>query len=1157
MRVDSWNAQQEWAEPAVLEEILAVPPAPPSLEQPEPQEPQQPQELAPLPFWAAGTPVPRSLLESLPPAPLQAPLDIAPTAVRLDAGPSSSAGAAPASGASSKYAGEPAVDPAWLAQREAAFATVRSDYEAARSLAQAQPLTASGAPGPGWAVTQAATDEAGQLPQQQPGSLVYIPSADTTPIVTSYDEGSPVYGQPAGQWLAFNEAAFASSYQAQGGAPLQALARLYDTTSAALLGAHPGLWAVATADHALNAGPPPPGRAMGDANQLGMVDLYMADPQVARLIDAFGGSASSATGGIAMEQARLYGDARYEQLSRLGNAMQSVRDQYSNAMANAAAGGSSAGWVEREVTTTRYDEGGAQQTTSMQRSFDPDAFTAWYTAQDSLASQAFRDFYGQSHTTSNGTDESGQSLGSTTTFDNPGWTIAGTGGGMTHSELVRIDPNAPPRLNNVAAVGFDLEAGWATHHSNIHQKKDWFETVVQVAAIAVVGYFTAGAASAWATTVGWGATGAAVAGGVAAGAATAAVSGVMNGNLAFKDVLRGALAGGLSGGLLQEFGGVVAQNYGAAGTVALRTTVQGGIQALLGGSFKDGAMAGFASGLASVASASLDAKIAEATRTSSMSPAEIFAAKTFSKVLGSAIRAAGSPGDPAQAFASAFLNEVVGRPTTLPSTEASSPYSLAGSGAVLGNGSSTVRLGTGDDGAALTSPSMPGTFDGPSMTDTSPPRNIGDPWNAAYGPDTQTVGWTARDGSDFATQSTGATADLTTMRRAPELDAGFGFPRPADGSVQAYVQANGSVGYLVSQGGRSEFFDPARYGVAAQADGSHDAAELRRLANYPAAPDAGMPVIELDRVVVAAPRAEVATAARASLLAGAAAGEVWTLESLTALGSRALGGLPSLGEMAAAIPELGLRALGAGAALLLTPANAGQRGIVQLNEFQRFDARPGELRGNLLELDGNDQWQTVKTGVQLVQVGNQRMALTDEQIRQLQAPLINVPPNGPPTGVPALPLPGWADRPELGTPGYPAQAPAGPTPMTTPSVEQGWRDLLTDSRSGSRLRDDTTGQFVADPNNPASPFTFSDAQRRAAWRALVLDPASPLSASERAEAEARGWRGPQRVNEFGEIETMELSHEPVPLRDGGTAVVPRWPADHASVDPFRRLRNRP
>ncbi|MCP3996564.1 MAG: hypothetical protein GY722_16135, partial [bacterium] len=105
-----------------------------------------------------------------------------------------------------------------------------------------------------------------------------------------------------------------------------------------------------------------------------------------------------------------------------------------------------------------------------------------------------------------------------------------------------------------------------------------------------------------------------------------------------------------------------------------------------------------------------------------------------------------------------------------------------------------------------------------------------------------------------------------------------------------------------------------------------------------------------------------------------------------------------------------------------------------------------------------------------------------------------------------------------------------------------------------RLRD-ARGRFVSDPASPPSPYKFTDAQRRAAWRSLADDPNSGLTAAERAQVRNRGNRGPQRVDEYGELETMELSHEPVPLRKGGTNVVPRWPADHAAVDPHRYLKN--
>jgi hypothetical protein len=126
-----------------------------------------------------------------------------------------------------------------------------------------------------------------------------------------------------------------------------------------------------------------------------------------------------------------------------------------------------------------------------------------------------------------------------------------------------------------------------------------------------------------------------------------------------------------------------------------------------------------------------------------------------------------------------------------------------------------------------------------------------------------------------------------------------------------------------------------------------------------------------------------------------------------------------------------------------------------------------------------------------------------------------------------------------------------------------WKDPVTGefvkapTGNAGRLRDPKTGRFISDPANPPSPYKFTDAQRRAAWKRLAQDPNSPLTPAQRAEIEARGWRGPQRVNEFGELETMELSHEPIPLREGGTNVVPRWSAEHAAIDPHRQLKKRP
>jgi hypothetical protein len=156
-------------------------------------------------------------------------------------------------------------------------------------------------------------------------------------------------------------------------------------------------------------------------------------------------------------------------------------------------------------------------------------------------------------------------------------------------------------------------------------------------------------------------------------------------------VLQGALAGALTAGLTGQATdlGKAAGSIGPVGTIALNTTVQGGIQALLGGSFKDGAIAGFASGLAAVAGASIGGGIDKAVKEGTMSAAEAFAARTLVRVFTSAVKALGNPDDPNHGFASALVNEVVGQamgpapaagatpPATTPTVPAPAPAPAA------------------------------------------------------------------------------------------------------------------------------------------------------------------------------------------------------------------------------------------------------------------------------------------------------------------------------------------------------------------------------------------------------------------------------------------------------------------------------------------------
>jgi hypothetical protein len=70
-------------------------------------------------------------------------------------------------------------------------------------------------------------------------------------------------------------------------------------------------------------------------------------------------------------------------------------------------------------------------------------------------------------------------------------------------------------------------------------------------------------------------------------------------------------------------------------------------------------LAGFASGLGQQIVASMSDGIKAAVNAGTMTPVEAAAAQTMARMLGSAIRVAASPGDPGQAFANAFLSDVM------------------------------------------------------------------------------------------------------------------------------------------------------------------------------------------------------------------------------------------------------------------------------------------------------------------------------------------------------------------------------------------------------------------------------------------------------------------------------------------------------------------
>jgi hypothetical protein len=126
-------------------------------------------------------------------------------------------------------------------------------------------------------------------------------------------------------------------------------------------------------------------------------------------------------------------------------------------------------------------------------------------------------------------------------------------------------------------------------------------------------------------------------------------------------VLQGALAGAITGGALGYLnagaGGLVTAGSVAPGTVGGfvgNFTINTAVQALMQGKITDQMLL---TNLASAAGSALAANLETSISQSSMSPTEAFAARTLAKVLTSAVKALGSPGDPNYAFASGLINQ--------------------------------------------------------------------------------------------------------------------------------------------------------------------------------------------------------------------------------------------------------------------------------------------------------------------------------------------------------------------------------------------------------------------------------------------------------------------------------------------------------------------
>ncbi|UUU30804.1 RHS repeat-associated core domain-containing protein [Streptomyces sp. CA-210063] len=96
------------------------------------------------------------------------------------------------------------------------------------------------------------------------------------------------------------------------------------------------------------------------------------------------------------------------------------------------------------------------------------------------------------------------------------------------------------------------------------------------------------------------------------------------------------------------------------------------------------------------------------------------------------------------------------------------------------------------------------------------------------------------------------------------------------------------------------------------------------------------------------------------------------------------------------------------------------------------------------------------------------------------------------------------------------------------------------------------GDDYTKPNKKGKSPTMSTMRKRF-WKNEAAEPAAEDQwGKDNIERMKRG-SAPQRMRPDGTRESMELSHEPVPDREGGMLLTPRWPDEHALIDPYRHL----
>ena len=434
-----------------------------------------------------------------------------------------------------------------------------------------------------------------------------------------------------------------------------------------------------------------PAAPTADPMELAALELLLAEPANREMVEHFGGQLEPLPTWTSVGQGieARYGADLGGRLYQLQQAQRAVEGEFFQALdqarqnppappapiaprrGEAAPTSELPGWV--------YSPGGGHADDWRPPSwrFDPGAFASAYAAGDSPAQRAFAYLHGGAplqyvpapDTETAGPDHwaiAGQpiSLGRYLDRDEglTSYSVRAGRDAWAPSIIERpehhLDPDRITKLHNKELVWFDPERGFVTDRKNL--KGGWLDRAfpqVMGAAFGVIG--------AWAVS---GVV--AGAGAVAQGAAAGAVGSTLNqyvstGHVSFKSVLQSALAGGLTAGVA-SLPGVGQHIDGLAGSFGQRlmeytgrATLQGAIQSVVGGRFKDGFVNSLMASVAGEVSGLLNAEIAELSQSGSLNESQASTMRLLARATGSALRIVGSD-DPAAGFAADFLSGVMG-----------------------------------------------------------------------------------------------------------------------------------------------------------------------------------------------------------------------------------------------------------------------------------------------------------------------------------------------------------------------------------------------------------------------------------------------------------------------------------------------------------------